>query len=76
MCRAVVALCCLLNQHQEMKKDSEIYGLRSKFHQTSCVTEELGIKGNLSENLKYKTQQGAVVIDDEISEIWLLCINV
>lgn len=40
------------------------------------VSLELGIKGNLSENLKYKTQQGAMVIDDEISEIWLLCINV
>jgi len=29
-----------------------------------------------SENLKYKTQQEAVVIDDEVSEIWFLCINV
>lgn len=50
-CRAAAALCWLSNQHQEMKKDSEMYGLRSKFHQTSHVSEELGIKGNLSERV-------------------------
>jgi len=42
--------------------------VRSREYMAICQRE--------SENLKYKTQQEAVVIDDEVSEIWFLCINV
>lgn len=64
----------------EMKTDSGIQGLRSKLHLTARCQRGAGnerkpVRESL-ENLEYKPQQEAAVIDDEISEIWLLRINV